>query len=512
MRKQTRTLIRGFLAGAVLLALAGCSAILGGELTILNTSPADGATGVAIDTVITVELDGRIPDGDLSQLVSVLEGSATVSAAYALDGQTLTITPSAPLALGTEYTVSTDTGSAGFTTAPLQVTVSSGEGPLSTASASLDGSEFTADTSGVLQASGALEEGGTLTVAAPFFVPATIDISDATLVGGVYDASVELSPYIFVPDFGNNRVVRLPAVDAPAAAFESITSVVHGGGTYNLQGPIYVQADYQNGVLYVLDGPGTSGEIANNGNGPTGPQSVLRLADFPPAADGSDADYVSLVNALGTGTDLESAQQLAVQSDGSVILANLFNGRLVRIPQTFSAAGISTSTDTFQDDALGIVTQSNGSIIVAGGRSINTPDAEVFSAFDATATAFTAQLSPNSVINPSRMAVDASDRVYIAGSGDPDGGEPDGRIFRFTSDGSSLVSYGSYDTDGSEGAGEFDQPLVLGILPDQRLYIVDANDDRLVSIDLGVFDGGSAGWQESAADAGFDFGFWFNYS
>jgi hypothetical protein len=54
--------------------------------------------------------------------------------------------------------------------------------------------------------------------------------------------------------------------------------------------------------------------------------------------------------------------------------------------------------------------------------------------------------------------------------------------------------------------------VLLGVLPDNRLYIMDVANGRLVRVDAGVFDGGSANWVESDPQAGFAFDYWYNYS
>lgn len=521
MRRLDERVVRVTLGVVAVLVLAGCTAILGGEPTILSTTPADGATGVAIDTAITVELDGRIPDGDLSEVVSVLQGSSPIAASYALDGQTLTITPSAPLALGTEYTVSTATGSAGFTTAPLAITASSGEGPLSTAVASLAGAEFAANGSGVVQASGALDEGGTFTVAAPLFVPQTLSIADATLGGGVYSASVELAPYIFVPDFGNNRVVRLPAVDAPASDYVSITTVAHGGGTYNLQGPIYLHTDYNAGLIYVLDSPANPGESGSPG---TGPSVLVRLADFPPESGGEDAEIKVLSDVFGAGQDVSGALQLAVLDDGRVVIPSFNNALLAVVPADFSQSATAAAlTPSSTLAALGGIAPLGSTEFVFNVPDYNTGAVDLQVLASPSATAFTEFVSggigdgsgPAELVAATTLVFDPiSDRLYVSDTG-VDGQSftaENGRIGRYNADGTSRANYGTFDADSSGGAGEFRYPLALGVLPDRRLYIMDEGLDRLVSIELSGFTGGDADWQESAADAGFSFEYWFNYS
>lgn len=58
--------------------------------------------------------------------------------------------------------------------------------------------------------------------------------------------------------------------------------------------------------------------------------------------------------------------------------------------------------------------------------------------------------------------------------------------------------------------------MILGILPNNRLYVMDRLNNRLVRIDPGVFGGGASGWAETDISdepaAALNFEYWFNFS
>jgi hypothetical protein len=81
-------------------------------LAVVSTDPEDGEVDVPVDAVITVTLDGAVdtngePDWDGVTLTSA-DGSEVISVAF--NGQTITITPDAELANGTEYTLTIPAG------------------------------------------------------------------------------------------------------------------------------------------------------------------------------------------------------------------------------------------------------------------------------------------------------------------------------------------------------------------------------------------------------------------
>jgi hypothetical protein len=71
---------------------------------LVGTSPANGATDVALDAVITVTFDKAVEANDLSA-ISLKDATATLPITAGVSGAVLTITPAAGLSAGTLYTV-----------------------------------------------------------------------------------------------------------------------------------------------------------------------------------------------------------------------------------------------------------------------------------------------------------------------------------------------------------------------------------------------------------------------
>jgi cysteinyl-tRNA synthetase len=100
-------LIAVVLTGGYALCVGGCDGGAGvfvdPDAAIVETNPADGATGVSIDTVITITF---AQEADPDSLDGWLEPDVDVDLAWSASNTVLTATPSAPLAPTTHYAVS----------------------------------------------------------------------------------------------------------------------------------------------------------------------------------------------------------------------------------------------------------------------------------------------------------------------------------------------------------------------------------------------------------------------
>ncbi|HKJ85894.1 MAG TPA: hypothetical protein VKA06_07450, partial [Spirochaetia bacterium] len=130
---------------------------------------------------------------------------------------------------------------------------------------------------------GATAADGTITVDIPTNTPTTVaankkfyvtpEVQSVSLEEAEATIEINLDPYIFVPDFGNARIVGMPSVDAGLTEYAEITSVPYSAlAIHALQGPISLYTDYDNGYIYVIDAP----NVDTYG-------VLLRLSDFPPA-------------------------------------------------------------------------------------------------------------------------------------------------------------------------------------------------------------------------------------
>ncbi len=77
---------------------------------VKSTVPADGATGVAVNTNITVTFSESVTKGVYFDDITITSGGTTVSYTYGLSGDTLTLDPDSNLAYNTTYTVTIPAG------------------------------------------------------------------------------------------------------------------------------------------------------------------------------------------------------------------------------------------------------------------------------------------------------------------------------------------------------------------------------------------------------------------
>ena len=118
---------------ALVLVIAACNGPATSSLTVTNLVPSQGATGVAIDTVVSATFSQGIDEATLDGAFTLSGGGETVDGTlvYNAGNRTATFTPDANLAFGTQYTatiagtVATDDGIAlggtaswSFTTVP----------------------------------------------------------------------------------------------------------------------------------------------------------------------------------------------------------------------------------------------------------------------------------------------------------------------------------------------------------------------------------------------------------
>ena len=321
------------------------------------------------------------------------------------------------------------------------------------------------------------------------------------LDGSVVEATLELDPIVYVPDHqaaGTPRVVAMNAIDAATADYTEITSVVHGSGTHVLNGPTDVVVDYDNGALYILD---TAGDFSAS--------YILKLTAFPPASDGSEATLYPLFTDSSGLTTLDGAQQMALAANGEVLVTAFDDFSIVKFPSDFLTSGIERFfVDGGVWNPTGIAVSSSGQILYSAPGLFSDPHVRTRPSFTGTETDF-ASLTGGSGANQTeintRVQIAVDGFVYVSDTGE--GGTTNSRIIRFNADGTGFTSYGSTGS----GVGQFQYPLLLGILPDRRLYIMDDGNNRVVRIDPEAFDDPTqANWAETVTGAGFDFDYWYS--
>lgn len=100
--------------------LAACSQPTGpAKLNVVAVSPADGASGVQVDTVVSVEFDGVLDEASAAGTLVVVAGGEVVEGTLTLAGASLTFTPAQPLDFATTYTATLEATVKGLGTAAL---------------------------------------------------------------------------------------------------------------------------------------------------------------------------------------------------------------------------------------------------------------------------------------------------------------------------------------------------------------------------------------------------------
>src|ERR1700722_17618223 len=104
-----------FLSCAALLLLVMPLGLIAQPLTIVATSPVNGATGVSVGTTVEVQFSQPMIAGSLDSSFTLQIGSNYVACALSLDSSSgevigATLTPSSPLLAGTLYTATVTTG------------------------------------------------------------------------------------------------------------------------------------------------------------------------------------------------------------------------------------------------------------------------------------------------------------------------------------------------------------------------------------------------------------------
>ncbi len=101
-----------FLAALLVVFVAGCGQETVSLPGVVSVTPAQGATGVVINTTVTATFSMTMNSASIttSSFTLVGPGGAAVAGAVAYSGTTATFTPSADLAYGTTYTATITTG------------------------------------------------------------------------------------------------------------------------------------------------------------------------------------------------------------------------------------------------------------------------------------------------------------------------------------------------------------------------------------------------------------------
>lgn len=110
-----------FLLAAAFTLLAACSQPQAplAKLGVEAVSPVDGATDVAVDTVVSVKFDAPLDEASAMGALLVMAGDALVPGTLSFDGEAIVFTPSAELEFETTYVATLDGSVKGVSAAAL---------------------------------------------------------------------------------------------------------------------------------------------------------------------------------------------------------------------------------------------------------------------------------------------------------------------------------------------------------------------------------------------------------
>jgi hypothetical protein len=385
----------------------------------------------------------------------------------------------------------------------------------------------------------ALPETINITASKKFFVS-----SSATYTLSEYAASstitedLEIAPRIFIPDMmGNTGIGRIVAIDdmsgtnrvelseipgyIDSAAEEDETSEKMG----RLDAPTAITVDYDNGIIYIFDveswgGTAWEDDIA----------VLIRLTDFPStAADtlapadvkffmlgGGDATFTTVHQAVITGAD----EVLAIIGDGSWDDSNIF--RLSGMAADSILVEEAAYSDSTTRMASGLAVLPDSKILYLRTSGANDEEFKTLDNFPDTSSESFFSYNLPSIGDPNyfemamRLLVDKTGSWLYTGDlyDDNQNEDPEyDRVARFdlssTTDNKDRLNYGGP----GPGTAEFDDPIPLAVLPDNRLYIIDASNNRLVRLDW-TGDGAPTGWSAytPTGDDAFGFDYFSFYS
>jgi sugar lactone lactonase YvrE len=170
---------------------------------------------------------------------------------------------------------------------------------------------------------------------------------------------------------------------------------------------------------------------------------------------GTDPGFMQQVSSIRASSDV-----LYVADRGSSMI-NFFSSTDHSFSKRVGSNG-SANGQLWSPQGVGV--NSAGKIFIANG-----PDVEIFSSSGEFLNSFGGSgLGPGQFGEPSALAIDASDNVYVADANL-------GRIQKFTSDGTFISAFGPI--------GEFSNPLGVAVASNGNLYVVDTGNSRIRILD-----------------------------
>jgi sugar lactone lactonase YvrE len=450
---------------ALLLACGSSGSGSGSPPTVVSTSPASGATGVALAAVATVTFSAAM---DCSTLTSTTFGESlsgvNVTGGVICNGSSATFAPSVLLEPSATYTATVQAGvkdtngnalaasySWSFTTAagtsspPTVVSTSPVNGatgvPVSavstvTFSQTMDCTTLVASTFG--ESFGGVSIAGSVTCTG---ASATFTPLDALEPNATYTAAVHAG----VKDTNGNAL---------AATYSwSFTTAPSSNSC---------AAGTDSGKIYVAD-------FVND--------RIVRMDDM------CGTNWTTL-GATGTAVgDFGGEQDVFVDTNGQIYVADTFNNRIVRMDDmsgtNWTVLGTTPGTGTNQFMTPRSIFVRNGHIYVTDGFDYP----RIVQMDDMTGTNWTTYPPNETSTSPFKTAwglfVDAAGHIYVTDS-DRGGGNSFSRIVRMDDiTGANFTAYGTF----GNGTGQFEGVWGISVDSTGHIYIADFDNARIVRID-----------------------------
>ena len=399
------------------------------------------------------------------------------------------------------------------------------------------------------QISGELPASVTIEASKKFFVDNSKTFTLSEYAGqSTVSEEIEISPRIFIPDMmGNSGVGRIVAIDdmngTNRVDVSEIPGYIDSGAEVDenenelgkLDGPTAITVDYDTGVIYIFDSESYGGEIYSNDRA-----YLIRLTDFPETAsdslDASDVQIFELEYAGGDASIRSVHQAVITGADELLVLS----GQEYSDSFIHKISGMAGGTITIEESAAnqyegvpgsmasGLAVFSDGQLIVLADTPNDPEEVLLLDSFGDDQIPDSLVLSENPSVGDTdyfalalRLLLDSTGRWLYSGDSynqhwAEDAPEMD-RIARFDMESESANF--NRENFGSAGSGtnQFDEPLLMAVLPDNRLYVQDVANQRLVRIDWSGT-GIASGWTEykpdddqSTADVDESFGFDYFY-
>ena len=327
------------------------------------------------------------------------------------------------------------------------------------------------------------------------------------------DVTVDSAGNVFIADAGNNRVIRIPAGSKSAAQVWGQSDFVSNGANRikpsSINLPYQMAIDYSQSpfALYVSD-------VSNN--------RVLVWKDSVRFQSGDPADMVigqpnlrtsapnvdSGATQKPTSTSLAGPTGIAVDSNGTLYVADATNNRVLRYPRPAGQQGritpdavIGQTSFTTSNSAIvsasslnapgGVAIGPNGDLFVAdtgnnrvleyaAGSGTGAAAIRVFGQANMNSSLKPGQLSAQTLASPQGVYVDQASNLYVADSGA-------NRVVVYSNTQVAAASgdpatyvLGQGSFSGSAGGTALKTPAGIGVDSAGQIYVADAGNNRIL--------------------------------